>query len=144
MIIHFLILLQMREGGGRAVGFKGALMINDVSTYVFKMNGWLAARTVSRRACLLYPTSSLCSDIYPKDVELRWIIAGSLGQRRAVPWVINMMSCFGRKYDLGSVYTVANVNTIATLQMAYFLMDCFASMYCFRNCCVNGVLSMTI
>ena len=66
MIIHFLILLQVREGGGRAVGSRGALMINDVSTYVFKMNGWLAARTVSRRACLLYPTLSFCSDILSK------------------------------------------------------------------------------
>ena len=77
MIIHFLILLHVREGGGRAVGFKGALMINDVSTYVFKMNGWLAARTVSRRACLLYPTPSACSDFYPKGrrtkMDHRWV-----------------------------------------------------------------------
>ena len=41
-------------------------MINDVSPCVFAMNGWLAARTVSRRESLLHPTPSLCSDIYPK------------------------------------------------------------------------------
>ena len=56
---------------------RGAHMINDVFTYVLAMNGWLAAHTVSRRACLLYPTPSVCSDFYPKGcrtkMDHRWV-----------------------------------------------------------------------
>ena len=30
MIIHFLIFVQVKQGGARAVGSRGALMINDI------------------------------------------------------------------------------------------------------------------